>query len=66
MAKSKQAIINEQRDEITQMKKFIEENNVLGLAEDLNYRMAILDGTWPQSVEILTIALEHAKTLKGK
>ena len=45
--------------------KFIEENNILDLAEDLNYRMAILDGSWPQSVEILTKALENAKVLKG-
>ena len=35
------------------------------MSEDLNYRMAILDGSWPQSVEILTRALENAKALKG-
>jgi hypothetical protein len=29
--------------------------------EDLNYKTAILDGSWPQAVELLTAALERAK-----
>jgi len=49
-----------------ELKKFIEDNNILDISEDLNYRMAILDGSWPQSVEILTRALENAKALKGQ
>ena len=49
-----------------ELKKFIEDNNILDMSEDLNYRMAILDGSWPQSVEILTRALENAKALKGQ
>ena len=53
-------------EEIAKLKKFIEENKILDLAEDLNYRMAILDGSWPQSEEILTKALENAKAMKGK
>jgi hypothetical protein len=51
--------------ENAKLKKFIEDNNILDISEDLNYRMAILDGSWPQSVEILTRALENAKSLKG-
>ena len=49
-----------------ELKKFILDNNILDISEDLNYRMAILDGSWPQSVEILTRALENAKALKGE
>lgn len=45
--------------------KFIEENNILDMSEDLNYHKSILDGSWPQSVEILTRALDNAKSLKG-
>jgi F0F1-type ATP synthase epsilon subunit len=32
--------------------------------EDLDYRMCILNGSWPQAVEILTRSLEKAKEIE--
>ena len=31
---------------------------------DVNYSQAILDGSWPQAIQILTEKLENAKKLK--
>lgn len=33
-------------------------------SEDENYHAAILDGSWPQSVEILERALQNAETVR--
>jgi hypothetical protein len=45
------------------MAEFIDEllNRECDLSEDLSYHKAILDGTWPNSVEILTKKLAKAK-----
>ncbi len=40
-------------------------NENVNLADSLNYDECILDGSWPQAVEILERALEKAKVLKG-
>lgn len=37
----------------------------LSISEDLSYRCAIMDGTWPSAVEQLTRALAEAKRLRA-
>jgi hypothetical protein len=37
-------------------------NCLINTSDDLNYDQAILDGSWPGSVEILTRALARAET----
>ena len=50
-----------------QMRKLIEElfNRVGNAEENLDYRMAILDGSWPQSVEILERSLVKGKSIQA-
>lgn len=38
-------------------------NGAVDIEEDLAYRKAILDGSWPQSVAILERSLAHAKSM---
>ena len=38
-----------------------QQKQILNLEEDLGYRKAILDGSWPSAVQILEIALVAAK-----
>ena len=47
-----------------QMRRLINElmNCLINTSDDLNYDQAILDGSWPGSVEILTRALARAET----
>lgn len=50
--------VGELKAEIKQLK-----NENITLAFDLNYYKAILDGSWPQAIEILTRAIKKAKAL---
>lgn len=47
-----------------QMRKLINElmNRLCDVEDDLNYHQAILDGSWPSSVQTLTGALQIAMT----
>ena len=47
-------------DELIKLVRKFEDDN-LHLADDLDYYLAILEGSWPSSVKILTAALKKAK-----
>jgi len=50
-----------------EVRSYIEElfNHWQDTAADLNYSEAILDGSWPQAVEILEKSLERAKETRA-
>lgn len=50
-----------------QMRKLIEElfNRAMNAEFDLDYNESVLDGSWPQSVEILERSLEKAKAIQA-